>query len=654
MNSFLFIDTGLFSIQKWLLQLFWRVGCCLLAIVALCGLPCSALGETMLIDAPFSTPAVGRDAQDVTRFDWRGLACLSAPGAAEVPWRRVRVLLPPNADPASLRVRLKNESWEELGVHVPHIVPAPLSWDVERGRRLAARTAERNPQRPHEVAPVCSVGRKGPWLLLDAYVPLFQWSVGAGETRESCNLRELRELRELRALRSATLRIDFDVEGDRRGPRFAPRPEFELSAQEALNYASMAPRYASRFRTDGHAGRGYAIVTTAAVVGGSANLAAFVQHKEDMGFSVTMATESDWGGGTGDTAAGNIKAWLTANADALGLQYVLLIGDPEQNAGDVPMKGLTPRPLEDQNQNSTSDIWYTDLTGDWDLDDDGLVAEYGSYPYYRDFDYGGVDLHYELAVGRLPHYGDMTATDAILASWIAYEQVRRVQAGWRRMALLPMNPLDSNTPGWRLGQAIWNDFIQTTSFAGHRIYDPDDEPDYPTPETSPCSLATTTAQWTAEHPGYVAWFCHGSSTQAQDVLDIASLSSLPNGAPSVVFAGACSNGDPDDANNLAYQLLKSGAAAVVASTRYSWYYPGKDHFANQADLAGLVYEFSGRIVRENLPLGRALCDMREEVRPNSSSYWMNFVNFNLYGDPSMRLMPLPDFQPAMLQLLMTP
>ena len=86
----------------------------------------------------------------------------------------------------------------------------------------------------------------------------------------------------------------------------------------------------------------YVIITTSATVAGSQELSQFVSVKELLGSSVRVVTESEWGGGTGDVAAEHIRARLQANYAALGIQYVLLVGDPNPATGDVPMKETWP------------------------------------------------------------------------------------------------------------------------------------------------------------------------------------------------------------------------------------------------------------------------------------------------------------------------
>jgi hypothetical protein len=95
----------------------------------------------------------------------------------------------------------------------------------------------------------------------------------------------------------------------------------------------------------------YVIVTTHAIVDTSLVLADFVNHKEDLGFSVYVATEDDYEEVIGPPPNGRaekIRQWLINNYLDMGIKYVLLIGNPDpdhpifpkDSVGDIPMKTL--------------------------------------------------------------------------------------------------------------------------------------------------------------------------------------------------------------------------------------------------------------------------------------------------------------------------
>lgn len=211
-------------------------------------------------------------------------------------------------------------------------------------------------------------------------------------------------------------------------------------------------------------GPGLLILATDTAFADSANLPEFILHKQDMGYRVfTQSVESAVAtyprdahpelydhSGPPDRADG-IRAFLRATRATWDYRYVLLIGNPDpydptlpaHPAGDVPMKMVFPlglRPGEENRWHVPTDAYYADLDTDWDLNDNGLFAEWNG-----DRGAGGVSLAQgELAVGRIPVYGvaDVADLDKILAKTIAYETEGRAELPlWRRRAFLP-NPID--------------------------------------------------------------------------------------------------------------------------------------------------------------------------------------------------------------------
>lgn len=136
----------------------------------------------------------------------------------------------------------------------------------------------------------------------------------------------------------------------------------------------------------------YVIITTNDIVSNSERLDNFMHLKELEGHSVKVVTETDFGGLIGQFPNGTaekIRQWLIDNEAALGIDYVLLIGDPDPDdpfdpvdyVGNIPMQYCWPNYLwwegreNASYRGSPSDLFYADLTGNWDLDGDGIYGE---------------------------------------------------------------------------------------------------------------------------------------------------------------------------------------------------------------------------------------------------------------------------------------
>ncbi len=390
----------------------------------------------------------------------------------------------------------------------------------------------------------------------------------------------------------------------------------------------------------------------------------FVEHKRRRGFEVYVIDETEWGGGEGDQAADNIRQWLQVNYLSLNLRYVLLLGDPRP-FGDVPMRGTRPANNAYQywasNPSVPTDFYYAELDGDWDLDDDGHLAEFGVLPHQiqmgspasfhpndltDDLGPGGANRDAEVAVGRIPFYGNIDDLDHILQKTMDYENTPEEDTLWRQSALLAAE-------GQRrafFGELIRTEIMEPQGYSTHRVYDVEDCWDHSTQQDINClspidgvpdSLICTPDQVELvidEHrPGFVAWLTHGSGRGAQSVMLQSNARSLPDDQPFFTFQASCYNSQPALPDNLAYELLKNGAIGTIGAATIS-HGPGSPmpSLVHDAGNAGMAYNYALRLIGEGMSAGEALNDLRRDVGlQNRWWYWKNYLTFNLWGDPSV-------------------
>ena len=281
----------------------------------------------------------------------------------------------------------------------------------------------------------------------------------------------------------------------------------------------------------------YAIITTEEILNASLKLNEsdpnnFISHKENMGFDVLVVTEDDFGGGIGDTAAENIRIWLQNNYESTDMEYVLLIGNPHPEEGMVPMKNIGDPA---SNNYCSSDVYYSELTLNFNLDGDGYYGE-----TVDDMKYGHVEICANVAVGRIPYYDSIDDLDQILSRSILYE-LATPAAEWLRNALLAMTRIDENSLSYPVGEAIKESILIPNEWSYHRIYDIDCNV-VPPPET----LSSTTHMqdaidvWngTADNSdgkfGLVVWSSHGGSTQSA-FMEISHVQDLDDRYPSFTF-----------------------------------------------------------------------------------------------------------------------
>ncbi|MEE2789481.1 MAG: C25 family cysteine peptidase [Myxococcota bacterium] len=393
------------------------------------------------------------------------------------------------------------------------------------------------------------------------------------------------------------------------------------------------------------------------------NVQAFVAHKRRRGFVVHLVDETVWGGGLGDVGADNIRGWLQANYEPLNLRYALLIGDPRPT-GDVPMRGTRPAHNAHQwwadDPVVLTDYYYAELTGNWDLDGDGFIAEFpvrfneidDNSPASRhmdsledDFGPGGVDRDAEISVGRIPFYGDVDDLDHILQKSMRYENAALDEIDWRRSALVAAEGEHRAF----FGELIREDIL-TPDFRSYRIYDVHAcwdleqnigvdcrSPIVPVPDELHCTPAHVQAGIESFQPGLVTWLTHGSGRGAAAVMMQGNVDNLSDDRPFFTFQASCYNAQPTTTRNLAYELLINGAIGTVGATTIS-HGPGAPmtSLVNDAGNAGMAYNFALRLLSEGMTAGEALTDLRRDVHVNNRWwYWKNYLTFNLWGDPSL-------------------
>lgn len=587
-------------------------------------------GDTIRVPAPTCAPVshFGADGQSLRASTF---SSLSSPGNPALPFKEINIILPPDAIPASVSVRLSGSIRHIVPVQ-QEIAPAPpiaaniagreiRDWGP--GKRIRANhntlVYEKAAFYPASNVELTAVGSLRKWRIATVrYYPLRYNPVN----------------RTLEESSPGSIEISY-----RTNPHLSSAQSTKLMRDSAftqqvqsttVNYDQAQSWYSSPTpaspsdASDPQSTTDYVIITTSAIVAGSAKLQAFIDHKTARGFKVGLVTESDWGGGTGNSAATSIRAYLQANYINKGIKYVLLVGSPDPAAGDVPMKMLWPRYTSDTYREAPSDYFYADLTGNWDLNNDGYYGE------DNDFGPGGVDRFPEVIVGRIPFYGSFSDLDSILQKTINYESGMS-RGGWVRNVLLSMKPSDSTTPGYQLGEAIKSDVLEPASMNPVRIYDSSYDL-MPAPEHMPCSYDNVRAAW-QQHAGFHFWWTHGSETLAADVFSSSDCQYLDDNYPSFTFQCSCLNASPEVPNNLAYSLLKHGAISTDAASRVSWYYVGESTFTNSDSNAGMTYDYAKELILNRLPCGNAHYAMLVNV-PNE--IWMNHCVFNLYGDPSVQ------------------
>ena len=286
-----------------------------------------------------NTNAVFSVTSERTRF-------LSESGSPDIPFEVLPLLLPSDANLQTVQTRLE-------AAYIPveghwYVAPKPPIATRDRegneiiiwpeGRTIIeghdAAVYNTNAFWPLDEAPIVHRGTLGGWKLVEAAVPLFRYNPVTGEllelstayltlsvekTLSRASTAAARTIGAHATERVRSLAVNFDQFAD---------TLLSSSQEVSTEFGQMAPASPSLSRA------GYAIITTNAIRNESRRLADFVAHKQST-YTVSVITEDQYGSGSGDTAANNIRAWLQNNYTNSaygngGILYVLLIGDPHQ------------------------------------------------------------------------------------------------------------------------------------------------------------------------------------------------------------------------------------------------------------------------------------------------------------------------------------
>jgi len=676
----------------------------LVVVLALGAWPSVALGTpatgAIRVDLPMAaSPDLSLPMEEALSLP--GYDLNARPGEPRLPVRTLQVLLPSVADLGSVAVSFEASGSADLGgsIFVPPAGPlissdemAQENWNGLQADDLAEgglrAIYEADAFWPSDPVTIESIGeQRGYRVVTLSYWPL-SYNPVQGTLRQSADASALVTFsQELRSViqADAAERVAWDM--------LAPQL---VNAEDRTAFYPQAPLAGGRGTLpdgpEAAATNDYVIITTASIRDGSAQLAAFVANKQANGYTVKVVTEGAadtattyLSGSTADARANNIRSWLQAHYAAEGILYVLLVGNPDptafSSATSVPMKLTNPY------QSTPTDMFYSDLSGTWDLNGNGTYGE------LTDIGTGGIDRLPEVTVGRIPFYGTFADLDAILARSVAYASATG-DLSWRQRAIIAAaisnhGPQDNNNDGtadYQLSQRTYGDdwgeavksMLAEASLDAYTLYEKSgiygDGSAYPLTLTNAAlSTANMISAWNQGY-GLVTWWGHGNymgayrrvwvndSTRADRITQYSQETSSPtflssgdtyqlsNDRPSFVVQVACLNGQPERLDNLGYRLLVNGSVGTISSSRLSWYMTGAwtpKTGAGWADNASIGYRVSERLAANGDAIGDALAYFRAySALYSTGGFWMNLLGANLYGDPSLSLSSMGSSDPC--------
>jgi len=563
----------------------------------------------------------GFDKVDVAGFDTAGAA-----GEPALPMRSINIALPPTVDMGSVSVHVTRDDEEELtGTYIIAPMPPPVTWS--RGKKIISWG--KDPSRIVDGKDMVVYGSSAFFPVsparLDTYSQMRKWRF---VRLMYMPFRYNPVTGKMTAAKEVEVKVSYN-----RLP--VPQSQVETELRDTVmdqqaeqmfeNYEKARQWYIPSGSDRGiNADASYVIITTEAIKNGSAKLSSFVTHKQAKGYSVETITETTYGSLTGQAPNGTaekIRQWLKTNYSGKNIQHVLLLGNPDPTSGDVPMKMCWPRKGQGSYEESPTDYFYADLTGNWDLNGNSYYGEYNG-----DRGAGGVDFTPEVYVGRIPVYtsesGWSSTLDGILQKIIDYEN--SADTAWRKAAILPMSYSASDTDGAPFGEKMKGDYLTGAGYSAYTLYQH---------KTTGCTSSYSSnenlvnnavrTRWQSNKYGIVTWWGHGNTTEAGigytgvcedgNIFTSTDNSYLNDSYPSFTYQCSCSNGHPESSDNLGYALLKRGAVATVSASRVSWYAQGDwSPNASTGDNASIGYYYMKSIVGK-VRAGKSLYDEKSKM-----------------------------------------
>ncbi len=582
------------------------------------------------------------------------------PGRPALPYRDLRLALHPAADLTTLQVRVADGPVDTLPGR--HDLAPNLPFSVGIGRHViqhwgdagAVTNGRDRAAYGGELYPAAAVSRRGHITNRRGLLVL---------RLRHTPLRYRHETGALLLHRNVEVTVRYRL---RPGVApFAPDHQLTPHLRRVANPGQAADWYGQANTKDDLKKVGLAIVIRDSLAKGSQVLKSYVTFKEALGFKVTIVGDKELlampiGPKAGD--AERIRMWLQKNYKSLDLKFVLLVGNPDPKRAGVPMKSTYAMAKHYRWPTLTpTDYYYADLTGNWDLDGDGQVAEYSD-----DVGTGGIDWTPEVYVGRIPIYdGNVEALDRILRKTISYQSPGGDRT-WRKRVLQPAAMLfyekqygknNIRLDGADMANTIYKQSIKPFGLSRTTMF----EEAGVDPSKHKCDVALTKENlvkvWNSGF-GLVTWFGHGSSTgvyrtiwktdNGNNIPDYKEVSSpsfmtysdilkLDDSKPSIVYHGSCSNGYPERPDNIGYGLLLHGAVGTCSSTRVAIVVFGGSIGTSDANIFGIERDFT-KFMAQGKSQGQALLEGKQKISDQLGMLtWFTRLQINLYGDPTVTL-----------------
>lgn len=351
----------------------------------------------------------------------------------------------------------------------------------------------------------------------------------------------------------------------------------------------------------------------------------------------------------GKTTEEKIRNFLKKHYLEWGLKYLLIVGSYHS----VPMCYMYPKLGEKRDENGLSrpigrtptDFYYSELDSDWDANGDGLPGEFDEdTKYVKDF-------YPDLFVGRIP-FDKVSKIQKVLDSDISYETNSET---FRKDALLVGAMLyygeekTSRQDGAMGLNFASQNYLEPAGFNVFSMYEKSGTHSSFFKSNVPISEDNFVKALRTQKYGLVLLNAHGSpqyiarkywtdsdnngkvddgEIKWETLLSTSDINKYIF-SPSVFYSASCETAWPEK-DNIGNEILLHGGAAYIGASRISY---------GGGTIDPILEGFVENYALNNYSLGASL-DVSLFESPHSSIYdFVNLYDFNLYGDPSLRVNP---------------
>ncbi|MEA2053906.1 MAG: C25 family cysteine peptidase [Candidatus Thermoplasmatota archaeon] len=358
-----------------------------------------------------------------------------------------------------------------------------------------------------------------------------------------------------------------------------------------------------------------------------------VEHKENYGVTTKLVTLNEVYSSEGRDKPEKIKYFIKNAIEQWGIDYVMLVG----SADKLPVR--LSYTYDGEEDNFPSDLYYADIYDSgghfspWDTNNNNL---FGEYQYQGKTD--DMDLYPDVYIGRLAC--DNAAGVSTIVNKIIYYESNTFGKEWFTRAVLCGGDSHNDNGGIYEGEytkkqalSYLDDFTITKLYASLENLD-----------------GKSIRKEINDGAGFVDFSGHGnryswathppgefSKWIGIDMSDVSLLSNA-NEYPIIVL-DACSTGDFEHGNCLAWHFVKSsdkGAIATFATTALSWGYIGSSctiGLSGYMDVH-LTKHFS-KMERAGEILANSIEDYLNHHSEMDKHDYKTIEEFELFGDPSL-------------------